>query len=73
MISAFLGVVFKDISKGLTGFIPIFVMMFSMVIMAVIGLIINRYKFNKLRDYALPISMLSAMGFAIFITAVIGG
>jgi hypothetical protein len=73
MISAFLGVVFKDVSKGLTGFIPIFVMMFSMVIMAVIGLIINRYKFNKLRDYALPISMLSAMGFAIFITAVIGG
>ncbi len=73
MISAFLGVVFKDISKGLIGFIPIFVMLFSMFIMAIMGVLINKFKLNGLRDYALPISMLGAMGFAIFITSVIGG
>lgn len=72
MISAFLGVVFKDVSKGLVGFIPIFVMLFSACVMIVIGLLIKK-GFKRLEDYALPISMLSAMVFSIFISQVIGG
>lgn len=73
MISAFLGVVFKDIRQGITGFIPIFVLLFSGMMMAIVGILIKRFKFTGLRDYALPISMLSSMAFAVFISAVIGG
>lgn len=73
MISAFLGVVFKDIRMGLPGFIPIFVMVFSGAVMAIIGLLVKKYKWEVLKDYALPISMLSSMFFAILITSVIGG
>jgi hypothetical protein len=73
MISAFLGVVFKDVSQGLVGFISVFVMMFSAAVMIVIGLLLKKYKVKALEDYALPISMLSGMVFSIFITGVIGG
>lgn len=73
MISAFLGVVFKDISKGLVGFISVFVMMFSALVMVGLGLLIKKYKVKVLEDYALPISMLSGMAFAIVITGAIGG
>lgn len=73
MISAFLGVVFKDVQQGLTGFIPIFVMAFSAIIMLVIGLLIKKFNYKALKDYALPISMLGGMAFSIFITRVIGG
>lgn len=73
MISAFLGVVFKDIRLGLPGFIPIFVMVFSGCIMAIIGLLVKKNKWDGLKDYALPISMLGSMSFAILISSVIGG
>lgn len=73
MISAFLGVIFKDITTGLIGFIPIFVMLFSAGVMSVIGILIKLRNMKTLEDYALPISMLSAMGFAIWITGIIGG
>jgi hypothetical protein len=73
MISAFLGVVFKDVSQGLTGFISVFVMAFSALVMVGLGLLIKKYKVKLLEDYALPISMLSGMAFSIFITGVIGG
>lgn len=73
MISAFLGVVFKDVSLGITGFISVFVMMFAAIIMIINGLLIKKFKFKGLVDYALPISMLSGMAFSIFITSVIGG
>jgi len=73
MISAFLGVVFKDISQGLSGFISVFVMGFSAFIMIIIGLIINNKRIKFLEDYALPLSMLGGMTFSIWITSVIGG
>lgn len=73
MISAFLGLIFKDVSLGIVGFIPIFVLLFSMLIMGVMGILVTKFKFNALRDYALPISMLSGMVFAIIITPIIGG
>jgi hypothetical protein len=68
MISAFLGVVFADIRKGLAGWIPVFVLLFSAFIMCVCGLLIKKFKLQWLEDYALPFSILGAMGFSIFIT-----
>ena len=44
MISAFLGMVFADIRKGLAGWIPIFVLLFSALIMAVCGILIKKCK-----------------------------
>ncbi len=71
MISAFLGVVFADIREGLKGFIPIFVLLSSAAIMIICGLLLKKYKLRWLQDYALPFSILGAMGFAILITRVI--
>ena len=71
MISAFMGMVFSNIRKGLPGWIPIFVMLFSAVLMAVCGLLINVFKIKWLKDYALPICMIGAMIFAIIITPAI--
>ncbi len=73
MISAFLGVVFADIREGLVGWIPVFVMIISSLIMAVCGLFIKKFKIKWLEDYALPISMLGAMALAIPVTNFIYG
>jgi hypothetical protein len=72
MISAFLGMVFADIRSGLAGWIPFFILLFSALLMAVCGLLIKKFKMNWLQNYALPISMLGAMAFAVFITPLIG-
>lgn len=71
MISAFLGMVFADVRKGLAGFIPIFVMLVSAVLMAICGLLIKKFKMKWLETYAMAISMLGAMIFAVVITPVI--
>jgi len=72
MISAFMGMVFSNIRKGLSGWIPIFVMLFSAVLMGVCGILIKVLKIKWLQDYALPICMIGAMAFAMVITPVIG-
>lgn len=72
MISAFLGYVFADISKGLHGWIPVCVMLVSAAAMAVCGLLIKRYKMRWLEEYALPISMLCALAAAIPIAGWLG-
>lgn len=71
MISAFLGMVFKDVRNGLAGWIPIFVLLFSSFIMGVCGLLIKVCKVKWLETYALSISMISAMIFAVIITPLI--
>lgn len=71
MISAFLGVVFADIREGLVGWIPVFVMIVSALIMTICGLFIKKFKLKWLEDYALPISMLGAMALAIPLTNLI--
>ncbi|NLW03492.1 MAG: DUF5058 family protein [Clostridiaceae bacterium] len=71
MISAFMGMVFSNIRKGLAGWIPIFVMLFSAVLMAVCGILIKVLKVKWLQDYALPICMIGAMAFATIITPAI--
>ena len=68
MISAFLGMVFADIRKGLAGFIPIFVLLVSALLMAVCGLLIKKKNMQWLETYAMAISMVGAMIFAIVIT-----
>ena len=73
MISAFLGMVFADIRSGLKGWIPIFILLFSALLMGICGLLIKKCNLKWLENYALPISMLGAMVFAIFITPLIGG
>lgn len=73
MISAFLGMVFADIRSGLKGWIPIFVLLFSALIMGICGLLIKKCNMKWLENYALPVSMLGAMIFAAFITPLIGG
>lgn len=71
MISAFLGMVFADIRGGLSGWIPMFVLLFSAFLMAICGVLVKVCKINWLQNYALPISMLGAMGFAVVITPMI--
>ena len=71
MISAFLGMVFADIRSGLAGWIPIFVLLFSAFVMGICGLLVKVCKMKWLENYALPISMLCAMAFAVVITPMI--
>jgi len=68
MISAFLGMVFADVRGGITGWIPVFVMIVSALTMAVCGLIIKKCNAKWLETYALAISMVAAMIFAVVIT-----
>ena len=71
MISAFLGMVFADIRGGIAGWIPIFVLLVSVLAMAVCGLLIKKCKMQWLETYAMAISMIAAMVFAVVITPVI--
>ena len=71
MISAFLGMVFADVRQGLSGFIPIFVLLFSALVMGICGLLIKKLNWKWLETYAMAISMLSAMIFAVIITPLI--
>jgi hypothetical protein len=72
MISAFLGMIFATINKGLTGWIPVFVMFASALIMTICGLLIKKLKMKWLEDYALPLSLLGAMVLSIPITNLVG-
>jgi len=71
MISAFLGMVFADVRNGIAGWIPIFVLLVSAFTMAVCGLIIKKCNAKWLETYALAISMVVAMIFAVVITPIL--
>ena len=71
MISAFLGRVFADVRNGLVGFIPVFVLLVSAIRMALCGLLMKKCNMKWLENYALSISMIGAMIFAVIITPVI--
>ena len=68
MVSAFLGMIFANVRYGLAGWIPVFVMAFSCVIMMILGFLYKKKNIAWLENYSLPLSMLSAMAFAIPIT-----
>ena len=72
MISAFLGMIFSRIGEGITGWIPVFVMLCSAVLMVILGLIYKKGKIAWLENYALPLSMICAMALSIPITRAIG-
>ena len=69
MISAFLGVIFATVNQGLVGWIPVFVMIASAVLMLLCGLVRKVCNAKWIEDYALPISMLGGMALSIPITA----
>ena len=71
MISAFLGVVFATVNKGLVGWIPVFVMLASALLMMICGLIRKLAKAKWIEDYALPISLLGGMALSIPITTLV--
>jgi hypothetical protein len=73
MISAFLGMIFGHVTEGLAGWIPVFVMLVSAVIMLAVGACIKLLHWDWLTDYALPLSMVGAMAAAIPITNWIAG
>lgn len=72
MISAFLGMIFADITEGIRGWIPVFVMLASSMVMLVCGLFVRVLKVKWMEDYALPISMLTAMALSIPISRLLG-
>ena len=81
MISAFVGYVFCDISRlwapveghsATSGLIPVCVMGVSAVVMALCGLLMRKFKWQWVNDYALPISLVAGMAAAIPITAWLG-
>lgn len=68
MIATFLGMIFADIRSGLSGWIPVFVMLFSSLLMLICGLFIKKFNWKWLENYAMPFSMLGAMAFSIPLT-----
>ena len=73
MVSAFLGMIFSKIRLGLAGWIPVFVMIFSSVLMLIFGFLVKKKKIAWLENYAMPFSMMGAMAFSIPLTFWIGG
>ncbi len=73
MIAAFLGMIFADIRAGLPGWIPVFVMLFSAFLMIIFGLLVKKFEIKWLENYAMPLSMIGAMAFAIPLTYWING
>lgn len=80
MISAFLGYVFCDFSRlwipgdysATSGLVPVCVMAVSAVIMVICGLLLKKFKWSWVNDYALPISLVLGMASAIPLTAWLG-
>lgn len=68
MISAFLGMIFSEIGQGLAGMLPIFVLLASAFVMVICGLLIKKFNWLWLESFALPISMLTSMIFAVILT-----
>ena len=73
MIAAFLGMIFGGVSTGLTGWIPVFVMLAAALLVLVMGLCIKLWHWDWLTDYVLPISMVGGMALAIPITQWVTG
>jgi hypothetical protein len=88
MLSAFLGYIVCDIGLvfetvgeekilafhyELKYWIPVFVMAISAALMAICGILLKKFNWKWLNDYALPISMIGSMALAIPISLLING
>ncbi len=71
MISAFLGMIFAGVGEGLSGWIPVFVMLISSLLMIICGMFVKKYEVRWLKDFAMPISMIGSMILAIPVTALV--
>lgn len=56
-----------------SGLVPVFVMLISAVLMITCGLLMKKFKWKWLNDYALPLCMVIGMASAIPLTAWLGG
>ena len=56
-----------------SGLVPVFVMIISAGMMCVCGILINKFKWKWLNDYAMPLCMIIGMVMAIPLTAWLGG
>ena len=69
MISAFIGYVFCDVGNvtqgTLSGFVPVCVFAVSALVMVVSGILLKKFKWRWISDYALPISLIVGMASAI--------
>jgi heme/copper-type cytochrome/quinol oxidase subunit 2 len=72
MISAFLGFIFCDVTTGLSGWIPVVIMLISALLMVICGALMKLLNWKWLNDYALPICMVVSMALAIPITGLMG-
>lgn len=73
LISVFLGAVFRDVTTGLEGWTPVFVMLIAAAFTLLFGVLIKVTKWRWLSDFALPVSMIVAMALAIPISNAIVG
>ena len=72
MISAFSGMVFASVRDGLSGVLPIAVLVVSAIVMAICGLLVKKAKIAWLENYAMPFSMLISMTFAVLVAPLFG-
>lgn len=76
-----LGLVFEEIDGAkvlafhyqIEHWIPVFVLIISAALMGVCGILLKKFKWKWLNDYALPISMIGSMALAIPISILIKG
>ncbi|MDC7126742.1 MAG: DUF5058 family protein [Spirochaetales bacterium] len=71
MIATFFGAQFSGIQNGLVGWIPVFVMIVSALIMILCNTISKHLKSDVMENYSLPISMIGAMVSSIPITKIV--
>ena len=65
MLSVFVGVQFAGVTQGLTGWVPVFVMISSIVIMVLCERLSKLPSWKWVESYALPLSMLGSMALSI--------
>jgi hypothetical protein len=69
MISAFVGVVLApkipEVGDPYISMLAVMTLLSSAAIIMIMGLLIKKYKLDWLKNYALPISMIAAMGLAV--------
>lgn len=76
-----LGLVFEEVDGAkvlafhyqIEHWIPVFVLLISAALMGVCGILLKKFKWKWLNDYALPISMIGSMALAIPLSIIIKG
>lgn len=72
LIAAFVGGGLADVTVNNAGKVKGLVLLISALIMAICGLLRNKFKWQWINDYAIPISMILSMAAAIPLTILLG-